>query len=73
MTDICCFEAALIFDIYYLNLICAVALLAIMAPSLPDVICLNAVGLNSAGMEAHVGIMSTVDINQAIMMGLLTW
>ncbi|CAM9225358.1 unnamed protein product [Bubo scandiacus] len=48
------------------------ALLAIMAPSLPDVRRLNAVGLNSAGMEAHSEIMNTVDINQAIMMGLMT-
>lgn len=44
-----------------------------MAPSLPDVRCLNAVGLNSAGMEDHLGILSTVGTNQAIMMGLLTW
>lgn len=73
MTDICRFEAALIFDIYYPNLICALALLAIMGPSLPNVRCLNAVALNSAGMEDHLGIMSTADINQAIMMGLLTW
>lgn len=69
----CCFEATLISDIYYLNLICALALLAIVAPSLPDVRCLNAVALNSIGMEDHLGIMSTADINQAIMMGLLTW
>lgn len=64
----CCFEAALISDIYYLNLICALALLAIVAPSLPDVRCLNAVALNSAGMRDYLGIM-----NQAIIMGLLTW
>lgn len=44
-----------------------------MAPSLPDFRCLNAVSLNSAGMEDHLGTMSTVDTNQAIMMGLLTW
>lgn len=72
MTDICCVEAALIFDIYYLNLICALALLAIMAPSLPDVRSLNDVGLSSTGMEAHTGITNTVDTNQAIRMGLLT-
>lgn len=72
MTDICCVEAALIFDIYYLNLICASALLAIMAPSLPDVRSLNDVDLSCAGMEAHTGITNTVDINQAIMMGLQT-
>lgn len=34
-----------------------------MAPSLPDVRSLNAVGLNSAGMEAHLGITNAVDIN----------
>lgn len=44
-----------------------------MAPSLPHVRSLNVVGLNSAGMEAHLGITSTVNINQAIMTGLLTW
>lgn len=44
-----------------------------MAPSLPDVRSLNTVGQSSAGIEAHSGIMSTVDINQAILMGLLTW
>lgn len=52
-SDICCVEAALIFDIYYLNLICALALPGIMAPSLPDVRSLNAVDLNSDGMQAH--------------------
>lgn len=44
-----------------------------MAPCLPDVRCLIAVALNSAGMEDHLGIVGTVDIDQAIMMGLLTW
>lgn len=44
-----------------------------MAPSLSDVRSLNAVGLNSAGMEAHLGIMNTVDINKAIVMALMTW
>lgn len=44
-----------------------------MAPSLPDVRSLNTVGLSGAGIEAHSRIMNTVDINQAILMGLLTW
>lgn len=65
----CCVEAALIFDIYYLNLICALALPGIMASSLPDVRSLNALLLNSAGMQDHFRIPSVAGINRAIMKG----